>query len=829
MSGIGGLIGGIVGAVIGFVVGGPAGAAWGWAIGSVGGSLLHPDGAEGPRLEDLKVQTSEYGRPLPLVYGHVGIGGNVIWALDLIEESHTEGGGLFGGGSDVYEYFGTFAVAVAEGPVSFGRIWAGPEKRLIWDGSVLEGAAPTLDPITGELVTSSNITFYNGTEDQEPDPLIVADKGEGFAPAYRGTAYVVFNRFPLKKDSNRIPMLTFEVGKAATSVNTGPENTGATWFALILQTDDLYFMFYYGTYNGVTIRKKSDDSLYHHYLISGTFYHVGTFLDPDRQRIVGPNNFGGFHYIDWTDGNDTVCAINESPIGADAGTGLRGSIGTGIYENGYYIFLGGAYVLDPAGWVTLFFIDPDTLECTLAYGGVSGSASQPVSILRPHLDNTFTYCYVLMANCELYRVELASGLPASLIGTAVAGNASVDPYTGYIWSYTFDTGTSTLSWTVHNPQTLTLVASSSITAGFWTGADWIVFNPDEVIIGGTAYYPHDYFVVIQPDGTLPVEVVGNGNANNSWGKAIYDPTNDRLMGFRQGGFVTTSGRNDPYGLTIFDAPVTGVIGNVAPTAFYHASTDVTGSVDLGSTPLDEVVEDLCERARLDASQIDVTDLADDDVDGYVIGNTTQVKDAILALAPAYFFDGAEFDGKLHFVKRGGDSVVTIPDEDLGASESGSEADEPLTTNRAMDDELPRIVTVKYLQEATKYEIGTRIAKRLVGESQNRELPMDLPMVLSDTKAQEVAEVNLHMPWVGRLSYTFSLPRKYSYLTPTDIVVVGGNTVRLVKITKTADGRLKCEAVHDDANVYVPEVVVTETVPPEDEVVATVGAVTLELL
>ena len=48
------------------------------------------------------------------------------------------------------------------------------------------------------------------TRTQDADSLIVAKEG-GEAPAYRGTAYVVFERMPLAEFGNRIPQLSFEV------------------------------------------------------------------------------------------------------------------------------------------------------------------------------------------------------------------------------------------------------------------------------------------------------------------------------------------------------------------------------------------------------------------------------------------------------------------------------------------------------------------------------------------------------------------------------------------------------------------------------------------
>lgn len=53
--------------------------------------------------------------------------------------------------------------------------------------------------------------FYPGDRNQQPDPLIEAKQGAGMAPAYRGLAYVVFERLPLDAYGNRIPLLQFEV------------------------------------------------------------------------------------------------------------------------------------------------------------------------------------------------------------------------------------------------------------------------------------------------------------------------------------------------------------------------------------------------------------------------------------------------------------------------------------------------------------------------------------------------------------------------------------------------------------------------------------------
>jgi hypothetical protein len=125
------------GAVLGSAVGMPY---LGFALGSMLGGVLFPqDGPpdqiqEGPRLHDLKVQSSAHGAMLPLVYGTVRIAGNVIWAADLEEQVVTEStsasGGKGGGGSVTsttrsYLYCASFAVGLCAGPIaSVARVWA---------------------------------------------------------------------------------------------------------------------------------------------------------------------------------------------------------------------------------------------------------------------------------------------------------------------------------------------------------------------------------------------------------------------------------------------------------------------------------------------------------------------------------------------------------------------------------------------------------------------------------------------------------------------------------------------------------------------------------
>ncbi|GGH13955.1 hypothetical protein GCM10007036_12910 [Alsobacter metallidurans] len=133
----------------------------------------------------------------------------MIWATRFLEEVSyaREGGGGKGlGGSSAphtttatYAYYANLAVGLCEGPIAFvRRIWA--------DGREIDRTLYT-------------IRVHAGTETQDPDPLIVAKEGADAAPAYRGLAYVVFERLPLANFGNRVPQLSFEVVRPVGALN----------------------------------------------------------------------------------------------------------------------------------------------------------------------------------------------------------------------------------------------------------------------------------------------------------------------------------------------------------------------------------------------------------------------------------------------------------------------------------------------------------------------------------------------------------------------------------------------------------------------------------
>jgi hypothetical protein len=135
----------VVGQVVGSYFGGPWGAAIGGFVGgTIGGTIDGPQSAQGPRLSDLKITTSQYGVPIPYVDGHPRLSGNIIWASDKREISTTtnEGGKGSDSTTDVTTYtyeIDALVLLTATEIADVTRIWS--NSKLVYstlaDASVL--------------------------------------------------------------------------------------------------------------------------------------------------------------------------------------------------------------------------------------------------------------------------------------------------------------------------------------------------------------------------------------------------------------------------------------------------------------------------------------------------------------------------------------------------------------------------------------------------------------------------------------------------------------------------------------------------------------------
>lgn len=183
-------------------------------------AYFFPQKIKGPRAESLKAQTSRYGEQLTRGYYSYRTAGAVIWLKgDHVDEHvRTERQGkALGPEVTTYSYTATFAVAFAwNGPcAAVPRIWA--DDKLIFDVSAeaLQDAITNGTKAIG-VAKGATIRVYLGTDTQDSDPDIEADRGVGQVPAWPGIIYVVIKNLPLDEFGIRVPNIEAEILNSST-------------------------------------------------------------------------------------------------------------------------------------------------------------------------------------------------------------------------------------------------------------------------------------------------------------------------------------------------------------------------------------------------------------------------------------------------------------------------------------------------------------------------------------------------------------------------------------------------------------------------------------
>lgn len=206
-------------------------------------AYFFPQKIKGPRAESLKAQTSRYGEQLARWHGAIRTAGAVIWLKGDHVDEHVKTerqGKALGPEVTTYSYTATFAVAFAwNGPATgVTRIWA--DDKLIYDVSAdaLQYAIDHGGKGVG-VAQGATVTVYLGTDDQESDPDIEADRGAGMVPAWPGIVYVVIKNLPLDEFGIRIPNIEAEILKGANRafLSTSLEPDGNATFLTDIASD----------------------------------------------------------------------------------------------------------------------------------------------------------------------------------------------------------------------------------------------------------------------------------------------------------------------------------------------------------------------------------------------------------------------------------------------------------------------------------------------------------------------------------------------------------------------------------------------------------------
>jgi len=799
----------IAGTIVGAYFGYPA---LGAALGSLAGSLLFPTQlptVSGPRLADLTQTTSAVGTSIPRGWGTFSCAGAVIYKSDLREVIVSEDVGGKGGAEQTVEtptYYQDFAVGLVEGedPIALlepiagvRRIWS--NGKCIYDRRPRETGESEADfnsRIAASNVLDTQMVIYLGTEDQEPDPTIEADPnvGMGNASGYRGYAYVVFiNWQNLPEDGNKMPLnWKFEVYTAG---------------ALDPTTAFEYSNEYIPPWNAAAEIPIFGSSDYYNFTVRATGWTYGS----GRSRVSG-----SWSTLQQAMNAAEVVALRQannfmgySILPNSGSTAARGVLNTAPGEE----YRSVAY--DPAS-ITLHFNAIKTTK--FGRSGNSWSA--------------------------LAAKGMAPGIPLHTNGYILNSDIS-NPASAGVYQWWPGDYSSAASYRSASP-----LIDHAISTGRSSNPGAVLITGDLMIyVTRKRQPPSDQCAVTLPQ--LPgycISTRGNLVRQRSWTKievsfvnlarALSNRTTHlvQLPGQPASHQVTAirtyplnpllpAGHPDYNNQTFWEAAYNQAVAQgLLPAGWtydveyprtrstYYRRQLAQDTIETFPVPLDQVVGDLMRESGYVAEDYDVTALEEKTVLGYVRTRVMAGRAAIEPLRQAKFFDGVESNGKIKFVLRGGAIVGEITADDLGVTVAGEDAPSRLTTTTADETTLPRTVRVHYLAVSRDYEPGEQISPARSETRATNDVDVELPMVLEDDEAAQIAEVLWAEAWTARRTHSAVIDAGRQELEPTDPIEipVDGRVrrVRILSIEDALPALRRLELVRDDDGSYVSRAVGT---------------------
>jgi len=748
----GSTIGGAIGAFIGSYFGATQ---LGWMIGSAIGGYIDPTVTKGPRLTDAQAVTARDGEPRPIVYGTAVVGGNIIQCGELKEAKHKERVGKGSGQATLtYTYSRTFAIRICEGPISgILRIWM--DGKLMYDARDPTEWPEAADAIAAMAAQTdkfrSAFTFYRGDESQQPDPTLQSlptayGGGYGNVPSYRGTAYIVFPNFDLTDRQGAVPQFRFEVaccGTTTTTTNSVPwlhGFTGNTQSVNMIACSGTSF--YTAGDNGALMRSGDSGNTWGGVSLSGS--GIGS---TDALFAVWPS---------WYVASSGVIATGSTLANLTQVTTARHTL-----TGGSASFVNGALWAGAQGAAhTTIFQPSNSTNTDIDLGGNYGSVTA-IGMIGSRMvvgcgdgtirDTSGTLLYNLGSGSRIEQFAEGAG-----VGIAAAGG-------GYL--RTTDGGT---TWTLHSGVTANGVVFA-LGRFYRVSADSVYSSPD-----GLTWTLEDTFA---PGNSLKTFIATDGAS---------------LFACTQQGITTTraSAYNLPDIASGWWVDTDGTI--------HGLTTTVTGKC---TASVADIVADACARVGITADRLDLTAVASDDVRGFLIGRQMTAADAIRALQPWASFDLVEWGDytdpttKLRAVKRGGDALFALTDDDLVWSD-----DDQDTRQQAV--EFPRKINVIAPDVNADYNPTKETAERqtqdvrAVGES-----TVEVPISMSRDEKKQLADKMLRVAWTeAEGKWERELPEPFTVMTPSDPFTYGGKRWRAEKC-EYGDGSVKVEAVRDRPSAY----------------------------
>ncbi len=773
---------------------------------------------EGPRVSNLGVQPSSYGRFVDISWGTDRHAGNLVDSTDpAIEEVVTtekEGGGVLGsllGGPSVkvttYTYFhtGRWAFGVS-GAKSIIKLYF--NRKLIYDATG-----------TGNLARPGvEFTFYPGGAAQGKDPDEVTQRGSSNALAYRHLSSLVFHRLPLADLGNAISsceaivayedtdLQPFEFMAEPTNIGV-PDGVIPDYMGMDISGDAFFSMsrtgskIWVGNLSDFTFRSTLNNPSSFAlpvFGLDGFFYAQGGSnnsvpgrqIDIDTGELV--NSFGTTG-IDLTDDIDTVGNSGEWGY-LRSFFPLVEPVHTVVHINEFGVPNGSVFTVR----ALLGFVREGGLDTARGF-----ITTDDTTFAADH-DRQRGYFFTPGTGSGIRVIMLLTAVSIGELGSSVnrtfstlrdfTAGAGLDfPTTRAIEGWAIDRGTGNLlisngdGMVLYNPEANVILASRS-DLGFrgrfnYYSGQIFAFNDD----GGN--------VVNVIDTTTLATIKSFDLDSISWpsgtgamhpSSMVWDDARSAIIFSRVGGAV------DERITRLFVNRLQGE-GVVISTLLTELFTEYQG-IELGG---------------LDTTDFDVTAFTGDIIPGFTINREGDLRSAVDIVRRHQIADFIEEDWIIKGVKRGGAVEAVIPADRIG--QRSFDPNKPHVQRESVrDEELPMRMGFRYRNKALDYQIDVDSDKRMRSPDPTvvtrQEIIEMLSIAEDSTVMKQLAAKWLWITWneAGRLATR--LPHEFLALSPTDVIELSvfGETIRarLANLTWGAGWFLDILAVEEDVRDYV---------------------------
>lgn len=182
-----------------------------------------------------------------------------------------------------------------------------------------------------------------------------------------------------------------------------------------------------------------------------------------------------------------------------------------------------------------------------------------------------------------------------------------------------------------------------------------------------------------------------------------------------------------------------------------------------STTLDAIVQDIHGRCDLSSSDVNVSELTDITVNGYVLQGDYDASAAIDALRSVFFFDRCEPGDKIYYPLRGKPVVDTLTIDDL--------VEVPDLSKREQASEIPKKLHLSYPNATAGYTPVKADSEIRTGDfASTDEATAQTTVVMdTDTAAQTVAKMHKVMAADAQGEIKFTVPDQWLRLVPSDAI------------------------------------------------------------